>query len=245
MYNIKWQQQHQGNGIKHVGRFCTKTVKTNSEKIYDMLYYLRYLHAITYIRCKHIYIVSEELWEYLRFLSVTVFCIYFTMFTGAWPIEPSNPLSLQQTQRIWIIMMASSNENIFPRYWPFVRRIQRLPEDSLPKGQCTGLWCFLWSALVQIVKQIIVTRVIWDAIALIMVSLWWHHRNTRTLIFLSQWNTAHQNNRLNSRYIPCNNMRAYPWYSARCCVVCLLGPSPLTWVLACNPSSTKPPPMPI
>ena len=34
------------------------------------------------------------------------------------------------------------------------------------------LWCFLWSAPQQTVEQTIETPVIWDAIALIMTSLW-------------------------------------------------------------------------
>ena len=34
------------------------------------------------------------------------------------------------------------------------------------------LWCFLWSATEQTFKQTIKTPVIWDAIALLMTSLW-------------------------------------------------------------------------
>ena len=33
----------------------------------------------------------------------------------------------------------------FPRYWSFVRGIHRWPVNSPHKGQCAGLWCFLWS----------------------------------------------------------------------------------------------------
>ena len=49
----------------------------------------------------------------------------------------------------------------FPRHWPFVRGIHR----------STKLWCFLGSAPEQKVGQTIETRVIWDAIVLIMTSL--------------------------------------------------------------------------
>ena len=36
------------------------------------------------------------------------------------------------------------------------------------------LWCFLWSAPEPTLEQTMETPVIWDAIALIMTSLWWH-----------------------------------------------------------------------
>ena len=39
-------------------------------------------------------------------------------------------------------MMASSNGNIFPRYWPFVRGIQRFPMNSPHKGQWRGVLMF-------------------------------------------------------------------------------------------------------
>ena len=70
----------------------------------------------------------------------------------------------------------NSNDDVikwkhFPRYWPFVRRIDRPPVDSSHKDQWRRAWCFLWSAPEQSVKQIIDTQVVWDAIALIMTSL--------------------------------------------------------------------------
>ena len=56
-------------------------------------------------------------------------------------------LSNMQTQwdvcRKWT-MMTSSNGNIFPRYWPFVRGIHRwIPRTNASDAE---LWCFLWSA---------------------------------------------------------------------------------------------------
>ena len=39
-------------------------------------------------------------------------------------------------------MMTSSNGNIFPRYWPFVRGIQRAPVNSPHKGQWRGALMF-------------------------------------------------------------------------------------------------------
>ena len=39
-------------------------------------------------------------------------------------------------------MMTSSNGNIFPRYWPFVRGIHRSPVNSPHKGQWRGTCMF-------------------------------------------------------------------------------------------------------
>ena len=68
-------------------------------------------------------------------------------------------------------MMTSSNGNIFPRHWPFVRGIHRSPVDSPQKASDAELWCFVWSTPEQTVEQTIGTPVIWDAIALIMTLL--------------------------------------------------------------------------
>ena len=43
-------------------------------------------------------------------------------------------------------MMTSSKGNIFPRYCPFVWRINRSPVNSPSKASDAGPWCFLWSA---------------------------------------------------------------------------------------------------
>ena len=61
----------------------------------------------------------------------------------------------------------------FPRYWPFVRGIHRW--ILLTKVSDAELLYFLWSAPEQTVEQTIETRVIWDAIVLIMTSLEWIH----------------------------------------------------------------------
>ena len=68
-----------------------------------------------------------------------------------------------------MIMITSSNGDIFPRYWPIVREIHRSPVNSHQKGQWRRALMFLWSSP----EQIIETPVIRDAIALIMTSLWW------------------------------------------------------------------------
>ena len=59
----------------------------------------------------------------------------------------------------------------FPRYWPFVREIHRSLVNSPQEGQWRGALMFLWSAPEKTVVQTIETPLIWDAIALIMMSL--------------------------------------------------------------------------
>ena len=41
-------------------------------------------------------------------------------------------------------MMTSSNGNIFPRNWPFVRGIHRSPVNSPHKASDAELWCFFF-----------------------------------------------------------------------------------------------------
>ena len=59
----------------------------------------------------------------------------------------------------------------FPRYWPFLRQSighRRIPFTMAIDAE---LCCFLWFAPEQTVEQTLDTPVIWDAIALIMMSL--------------------------------------------------------------------------
>ena len=44
-------------------------------------------------------------------------------------------------------------------------------EFPAPRASDAALWCFLWSAPEQTVEQTTETLLIWDAIALIMMSL--------------------------------------------------------------------------
>ena len=69
----------------------------------------------------------------------------------------------------------------FSRYWPYVRAIHRWPVDPPPpppppqkkkKSSDAELWYFLWSAPEETVEQSLETPVNWDAIALIMTTLW-------------------------------------------------------------------------
>ena len=48
--------------------------------------------------------------------------------------------------------MTSSNGNIFPRYWSFVRGIHRNLRIPLTKASDAELWCFLWSTLEQTIE---------------------------------------------------------------------------------------------
>ena len=50
--------------------------------------------------------------------------------------------SISEIQIKIIIMMTSSNGNIFRRYWPFVRGIYRSPVNSPHKGQWRGALMF-------------------------------------------------------------------------------------------------------
>ena len=69
-----------------------------------------------------------------------------------------------------ICMMTISNGNIFRITGIFIGH-RCIP---LTKASDAELWCFLWPAPEQMFEQTIKAPVIWDAIALIMASLWWH-----------------------------------------------------------------------
>ena len=56
---------------------------------------------------------------------------------------------------------------------PFCGGIHRSPMDPLTKANDAEVWCFLWPAPEQTVQQTLKTLVIWDAIAIIMASLYW------------------------------------------------------------------------
>ena len=68
-------------------------------------------------------------------------------------------------------MKASSNGNIFRVTGPLLGEFIGYRWIPLTKGSDTELWCFLWSAPDQMVKQTSEVPVISDAIALIMASL--------------------------------------------------------------------------
>ena len=70
-------------------------------------------------------------------------------------------------------MMMSSNGNIFHVNGPLLGESTGHQWIPLSKACDTELWCVLWSAPEQAVKQTNEMPVIWDAITLIMTSMWW------------------------------------------------------------------------
>ena len=64
----------------------------------------------------------------------------------------------------------------FPRFWPFVRWIHRSPVNSPHKGQWRGALMFsLICALNKLLSKQLWGWWFWDAIALIMMSLYWNN----------------------------------------------------------------------
>ena len=61
----------------------------------------------------------------------------------------------------------------FPRYWPFWRGIFRSPVDSAHKDQLCGAFIFSLICTWTVLEQTIETPMIWDAITIIMMWLWW------------------------------------------------------------------------
>ena len=68
--------------------------------------------------------------------------------------------------------MTSLNENIFCITGPLWGKSTGCQWIPLTKASDAKLGCFLWSAPEQMVDQTIEMQVIWNAIALIMISLW-------------------------------------------------------------------------
>ena len=70
-------------------------------------------------------------------------------------------------------MMTSSNGNLFRITGPLSGESTGHRWIPLTKASNAELWYFLWSAPEQTADQTIKTPVIWEAIALIMTSLYW------------------------------------------------------------------------
>ena len=84
-------------------------------------------------------------------------------------------------------MMTSSNGNIFRVTGPLCGESTGHRWIPRTKASDAELWCFLWSASEKTVEWTIVRRVIWDAIAPIITSLWWHC-SVRNIYELQPWN---------------------------------------------------------
>ena len=78
----------------------------------------------------------------------------------------------------------------FPRYWAFLREYTFHQWIPLTKASGTELWCFIWSAPEQTVKQTIETLEIRDAIALIMydIAMFYHKLS---YCILDNWAAVH------------------------------------------------------
>ena len=74
------------------------------------------------------------------------------------------------TDQIDDYMMTSTNENIFHVIGPLWGESSGRRWIPLTKASDVEIWCLLWSAPEQTVKQTIETLLIWDAIVLIMTS---------------------------------------------------------------------------
>ena len=94
---------------------------------------------------------------------------------------------------IWIWMITSSNGNIFRVTGPLCGEFTGQWWIPLTKASDAELWCFLWSVAEQSVEQTIETPVIWDAIALIMMSLQvaYCSRSTVNIHYIHQWSYAY------------------------------------------------------
>ena len=68
-----------------------------------------------------------------------------------------------------------------PCYWPFVRWIHRW--NTLTIASDAELLCFLWSGPGKTVEQTLETSVIWNAIALMVMSLWCPHCYQSVLLY--------------------------------------------------------------
>ena len=103
------------------------------------------------------------------------------MYNIRLPVATREAIAHRADGQIWICMMTSSNGNIFRVTGPL--RGESTGDQWIPLTEASGaeLWCFLWSAPEQTVEQTIETSMIWDAIALIMMSLYWTISNIRRI----------------------------------------------------------------
>ena len=95
------------------------------------------------------------------------------------------PMEHKKARTVWLLLvvfcnsrvqsttMTSSNVNIFRVTGPSWVESTGHWWISLTKASDAELWCFLWSAPEQTIEKTTETPAIWDAIALIMMSLSW------------------------------------------------------------------------
>ena len=74
----------------------------------------------------------------------------------------------------WLVVLVATHQAASTHMLTFTGCFKFLsPVDSLTKARDAELWRFLWSAPEQTVEQTIETPINWDAIALIMTSMYW------------------------------------------------------------------------
>ena len=109
-----------------------------------------------------VYIVKAEVetWNVQNYLDQASEAEHW--YTSSWALMYISDVDIERA------MMTSSNGNIFRVTDPLCGEFTGHRWIPLTKASDAELGCFLWSALEQTVKQ-----AIWDAVALIMTSLWW------------------------------------------------------------------------
>ena len=112
--------------------------------------------------------IEMALWYFHLWLKVTKYIS--VMLCRAWTVLYRRSTA-GISSRIYFVMMTSSNGNIFRIAGSLCGEWTGNRWILLKKASDTKLWCFLWSAPEQTVPWTIVRLVIWDAIALIMMSL--------------------------------------------------------------------------
>ena len=98
--------------------------------------------------------------EYIKDMYTVLFCIVLFGWLSSHLWIPM----------IQLLMMTSSNGNIFRVTGPLCGEFTGPRWIPRTKASDAELWCFLWSASEYTVEKIIVRLVIWDAFAPIMTS---------------------------------------------------------------------------
>ena len=89
----------------------------------------------------------------------------------AWRFKFSHGDYSSRIGMLWLVMMTSSNGNIFHVTGPLCGKFTGHRWIPRTKVSNPELWCFLWAAPEPTVEQTMETLVIWVAIAFIMTSL--------------------------------------------------------------------------
>ena len=108
-----------------------------------------------------------HIYLYIYIYTYVYKCIMYIFMVGFRTFHHSRSIPIHNTFHDDVIKWKH-----FPRYWPYVRGIHRSPVVPLTKVSGAELWCSLWYSPKQTVVQTIGNMAIWDAIVLVMTSLW-------------------------------------------------------------------------